>query len=165
MSIAHYTVPIPDSATICPDWPSLCEEAQVNWGHSCLEKDYGGYIIRDKGQIVLVCTDDLCKILEQKDREAQTITFHEPGSSGVSISNYTVDLPPSARVCKTWPSLRAAVLQRPGAKVLQKYGGFVIEEEGVIVIACDEQMSNTAAAHPEQLQYIYDDVAEQARSQ
>lgn len=164
MSIAHYTVPIPDSATICADWPSLYEEVRIHWGHTCLEKDYGGYIIRDQDHIVLVCTDDLCKILEQKDQEAQTITFHEPGS-GVPISNYTVGLPSSAKVCSTWPSLRAAVLQRPGAKVLQKYGGFVIEEDGVLVIACDEQMSVAAAAHPEQLEYIYDDVAEQARSQ
>lgn len=158
MSTARYTVPIPGSATICTDWPTLCEEVRTNWPHTCLEKDHGGYIIRDQGQIVLICTDELCTILDQKDQEARKVTFHEP-NSGVSLSNYTVDIPPSAKVCSDWPSLEAAVLQRPGSKVLQKHGGFVIEENGLIVIACDEKMSVEVARHPEEFDYIYDDVA------
>lgn len=158
MSAAHYTVSIPDSATVCSDWPSLCNQVRINWPHTCLEKDYGGYIIRDQGRIVLVCSEDLCTFLEQKDQEAQGVTFHEPGS-GVSLSNYTVDIPPPAKVCSDWPSLHAAVSQRPGSKVLQKYGGFVIEENGLIVIACDEKMSVEVARHPEELDYIYDGVA------
>lgn len=142
----------------------MCNEVRIKWPHTHLEKDYGGYVIRDQGQIVLVCTDDLCTILDKKEQEARRVTFHEPGS-GVSISNYTVDIPVSAKICSDWPSLEAAVLQRPGCKLLRKYGGFVIEENGIIVIACDEKMSVEVAEHPEELDYIYDDVAEQALSQ
>jgi hypothetical protein len=163
MSIAHYTVPIPESATICPDWPALCEEAHLNYGHCMLEKKYGGYVIEDKGVICLVCTDDLCAIVAEKDREAATITFHHP-ASGVKIGNYTVALPETARVCSTWPSLSAAALQRSHAPIVKKYGGFVIEEDGIIVIACDEEMSVTCEEHPEQLEFIAEDVADLLRS-
>jgi hypothetical protein len=164
MSIAHYTVPIPESATICPDWPALCEETHSNYGRCTLDKKYGGYVIEDQGVIRLVCTDDLCAIVEEKDREAATIIFHHP-TSGVSIGNYTVTLPETARVCSKWPSLRAAALQRPHAPIVKKYGGFVIEEDGVIVIACDEEMSATCEERPEQLEFIAEDVVELLRSQ
>lgn len=68
MSIDHYTVPIPLAAFICSDWTSLIEEVRTKWGHCMLDKKYGGYVIEDEGAIVLVCTDDLCTILEEKDR-------------------------------------------------------------------------------------------------
>jgi hypothetical protein len=61
-------------------------------------KKYGGFVIEDEGAIVLVCTDNLCTI-EEKDRQAQTVTFHDLASSAVSLANYTVDFPPSARMC------------------------------------------------------------------
>jgi hypothetical protein len=163
MSTAHYTVPIPDSATICPDWPSLCEETRSKYGQCTLDKKYGGYIIEDKGVICLVCTDNLCTIIEEKDREAATITFHHP-ASGVPIGNYTVTLPETARVCSDWPSLNAAALQQPHAAIVKKHGGWVIEEEGAIVIACDEGMSVRCDERPEQLEFIAGDVAELLRA-
>jgi len=159
MSIAHYTVAIPESATICPDWPTLCEESRLNYGHCTLDKKYGGYVIEDKGAICLVCTDDLCAIIAEKDKEATKITFHHP-ASGVPIGNYTVTLPETARVCSKWPSLRAAALERPYAPIVKKYGGFVIEEGGAIVIACDEKLSAECEESPEQLEFIAEDVAE-----
>lgn len=163
MSIAHYTVNIPESATICLDWPALCEETRLNYGYCTLDKKYGGYVIEDRGVIALVCTDELCAIIEEKDKEAATITFHQP-ASGVAIGNYTVTLPEIARVCSTWPSLRAAAVQRPHVPIVKKYGGFVIEEDGAIVIACDEDMSAVCEDHPEQLEFIAEDVAELLRS-
>jgi hypothetical protein len=163
MFIAHYTVPIPESATICPDWPALCEEAHLNYGHCMLERKYGGYVIEDKGVIRLVCTDSLCAIVSEKDKEAATITFHHP-TSGVQIGNYKFPLPETARVCSKWPSLRAAALQRPHAPIVKKYGGFVIEEDGVVVIACDEELSVMCEERPEQLAFIAEDVAELLQS-
>jgi hypothetical protein len=131
---------------------------------ACSKKKYGGYVIEDKGVICLVCTDELCAIVEEKDREAATITFHHP-ASGVKTGNYTVTLPETARVCSTWPSLSAAALQRPHATIVKKYGGFVIEEEGAIVIACDEKLSVECEECPEQLEFIAEDVADLLRSQ
>lgn len=159
MSVAHYTVTIPESATICPNWPALCEETRSHYGHCTLDKKYGGYVIEDKGVIRLVCTEELCAIIEEKDKEAATITFHHP-ASGVPIGNYTITLPGTARVCSTWPSLRAAALQRPHDEIVKKHGGFVIEEEGAIVIALDENMSAECEKCPEQLEYIAEDVAD-----
>jgi hypothetical protein len=43
---------------------------------------------------------------------------------------------------------------------VKKYGGFVIEEDGAIVIACDKEMSAVCEEHPEQLEFIAEDVAE-----
>jgi hypothetical protein len=128
-----------------------------------LEKKYGGYVIEDKGVIRLVCTDSLCAIVSEKDKEAATITFHHP-TSGVQIGNYKFPLPETARVCSKWPSLRAAALQRPHAPIVKKYGGFVIEEDGVVVIACDEELSVMCEERPEQLAFIAEDVAELLQS-
>jgi hypothetical protein len=164
MSIDHYTVPIPASAYICPDWTSLIEEVHTKWSHSMLDKKYGGYVIEDKGAIVLVCTDELCTILEEKDRQAQTVTFHDPASDAVSLANYTVDIPLSARICSDWPSLEAAVVQRPGCRIVEKYGGFVIEEDGVVVFACDEKMSEEVGRSEDLVGLLYDDVEENAPS-
>jgi hypothetical protein len=164
MSIAHYTVPIPDTATICSDWPALCEEARSNYGHCMLNPKYGGYVFEEEGVIRLVCTDDLCAIIDEKDKEASTITFHHP-TSGVNIGNYTVALPDTARVVTEWTSLRAAAMERPNAPVVKRYGGWVIEEEGAIVIACDEEMSTQCDECPEQLEFIAGDVAELLRTQ
>jgi hypothetical protein len=128
-----------------------------------LEKKYGGYVIEDKGVIRLICTDSLCAIVSEKDKEAATITFHHP-TSGVQIGNYKFPLPETARVCSKWPSLRAAALQRPHAPIVKKYGGFVIEEDGVVVIACDEELSVMCEERPEQLAFIAEDVAELLQS-
>jgi hypothetical protein len=164
MSVAHYTVKIPASATICPDWQTLCEETRLKYGHCTLDKKYGGCVIEDKGVICLVCTDNLCAMIEEKDKQAATITFHHP-ASGVPVGNYTVTLPETARVCSDWPSLNAAALQRPHAAIVKKYGGWVIEEGGAIVIACDEGMSVRCDERPEQLEFIAGDVAELLRTQ
>jgi hypothetical protein len=164
MSIAHYTVPIPPSAFICPSWPSLCEETASKWGHCMVDKKYGGYVIEDKGTIVLVCTDELCAVLEEKDAEASKITFHLPTAPGISTANYTVAIPDTARVVTTFPSLEAAALQRPHNPIVKKYGGAVIEVDGKIVIACDEELSDAVVSHPGSLDYIYEDVAELKRS-
>jgi hypothetical protein len=163
MSIAHYTVPIPDSATICSDWPTLCEEARLNYGHCMLNPKYSGYVFEDKGVIRLVCTDNLCAIIDEKSKEASTVTFHHPAACGVQIGNYTVTLPDTARVVSEWTSLRAAVLERLRSLPVKKYGGWVIEEEGVVVIACDEEMSRKCDERPEQLEFIAEDLAELLR--
>lgn len=157
MSIDHYTVSIPASAYICPDWTSLIEEVHTKWGHCVLDKKYGGYVIEDEGAIVLVCTDDLCTVLEEKDREAQTVTFHDPVSSTVSLANYTIDIPPSAKICADWPSLEAAIVQQPGSRIVEKYGGYVIEEDGVILFACDENMSEEVGRSEDLVGMLYDD--------
>ena len=165
MSIDQYTVPIPASASICSDWPSLIEEVHTKWGHCILDKKYEGYVIEDEGAIVLACTKDLCILLEEKDREAQAVTFHDPGSSEVSLANYTIDIPPSAKICSDWPSLEAAIKQRPGSRVVKKYGGFVIEEDNIIVFACDEKMSEEAGRSDGLVDMLYDDLAGQAQLQ
>jgi len=113
----------------------------------------------------LVCTDDLCAILEEKDRQAQTVTFHDPASSAVSLANYTVDIPLSAKICSDWPSLEAAIVKRPGSRVVEKYGGFVIEEDGVVVFACDEKMSEEVGRSGGLVDMLYCDVAEDGPSQ
>jgi hypothetical protein len=164
MSIEHYTVPVPASAFICLDWPSLTEEVRIKWGHCTLDKKYGGYVIEDEGSIVLLCTEDLCAVLEEKDRQAQIVTFHDPASSEVSLTNYTVDLPASAKICSDWPSLEAAILQRPGSRVVRKYGGYVIEEDDVVVFACDEKISEEADHPGGLIDMLYEDIAEQAQS-
>jgi hypothetical protein len=158
MSIDHYTVPIPLAAFICSDWTSLIEEVRTKWGHCMLDKKYGGYVIEDEGAIVLVCTDDLCTILEEKDRQAQTITFHDPASKAVSLANYTIHIPPSARICSDWPSLEAAAKQIPGSRIVEKYGGFVIEGDGVIVFACDEKMSEEVGRSGDLVGMLYHDI-------
>jgi hypothetical protein len=157
MSIDHYTVSIPPSAFICSDWTSLIEEVRTKWSHCMLDKKYGGYVIEDEGAIVLVCSDDLCTVLEEKDRQAQTITFHDPASKGLSLANYTVDIPPSAKVCSDWPSLEAAAKQMPGSRLVAKYGGYVIEEDGVVVFACDEKMSAEAGRSDDLVGMLYDE--------
>ena len=74
-----------------------------------LDEKYGGYVIEDEGAIVLVCTDDLCALLEEKARQAQVVTFYDLASSAVSLANYTVEIPYSAKICSDWPRLEAAV--------------------------------------------------------
>lgn len=41
----------------------------------------------------------------------------------------------------------------------EKYGGFVIEVDGVIVVATDEKLSAEARARPEQLEFVREDLA------
>lgn len=123
-----------------------------------LDKKYGGYVIEDKGAIVLVCTNDLSAILKEKDRQAQTVTFYDPTNSAVSLANYTVDIPPSAKICSDWPSLEAAAKQMPGSRLVAKYGGYVIEEDGVVVFACDEKMSGEVGRSEDLVGMLYDDI-------
>jgi hypothetical protein len=164
MSIAHYTVPIPPSAFICPSWPSLCEETASKWGHCMVDEKYGGYVIEDKGTIVLVCTDELCAVLDEKGAEASKISFHLPDAPGISTANYTVPIPKTARVVTTFPSLEAAALRRYWCPVVKKYGGCVIEEGGEIVVACGEELSRDVLGHEDSLDYIWEGVAEVRRS-
>ena len=129
-----------------------------------LDKKYGGYMIEDEGAIVLVCTDDLCTILEEKDRQAQTVTFYDPTNSAVSLANYTIDIPPSAKICSDWPSLEAAAKQMPGSRIVAYYGGYVIEENGVIVFACDEKMSEEVGRSEDLVGMLYDDIVGEEKS-
>ena len=122
-------------------------------------------MIEDEGAIVLACTKDLCILLEEKDREAQTVTFHDPGSSEVSLASYTIDIPPTAKICLDWPSLEAAIKQCPASRAVKKYGGFVIEEDGIIVFACDEKMSEEAGRSEGLVDSLYDDNAGEAQPQ
>lgn len=141
----------------------MVEEIRTTWGHCMLDKKYGGYVIEDEGAIVLVCTDDLCAVLEEKDRQAQAVTFHDPASSAVSLANYIVEIPSSAKICSDWPSLEAAIRQLHGSRLVEEYGGFVIEEAGVILFACDEKMSEEVGRSQGLVDMLYDD-AEQASS-
>lgn len=160
----HHTVPIPASGHICPDWTSLVEEVHTKWSHCMLDEKYGGYVIEDEGAIVLVCTDDLCALLEEKDKRAQAVTFYDLASSAVSLANYTVEIPDSAEICSDWPSLEAAVDEQPGVKVVENYGGYIIEEDGMIVVACDEKISEEAGRSQGLVDMLCDEVAESAPS-
>lgn len=142
----------------------MVEEVRTKWGHCMLDKKYGGYVIEDEGAIVLVCTDDLCAVLEEKDRQAQTVAFRDPASSAVSLANYTVEIPYSAKICSDWPSLEAAIRQRPGSRAVEKYGGYVIEEDGIILFACDEKMSEEISRSQGLVDMLCDD-ADDAPSQ
>ena len=57
------------------------------------QKKYGAYVIEYEGAIVLVCTEDLCAILKETNRQAQTVTFQDLVSSSVTLANYTVEIP------------------------------------------------------------------------
>jgi hypothetical protein len=120
-----------------------------------LDKKHGGYVVEDSGDIVLVCGDNLCAVLEEEDRQAQTAMFYDHTSSAVSLTNYTVDIPPSAKICSERPSLEAAIIQRPSSRVVEKYGGFVVEEDGVIVFACDENISEEAGRSENLFRMLY----------
>lgn len=111
------------------------------------------------GAIVLACTDDLCAIVDEKSKGLHEFTFHEPGS-GVAISNYNIDFPASARICTTWPSLVEAAVRRPTAGVERKYGGYVIEVDGVVAIACGEGLCADIESHHWVLDELREEVAE-----
>jgi hypothetical protein len=159
MSLARYTVPIPESATICADWPSLCTQKGEHWDDKLLEEKYGGYVVEVDDTVVLACTDELCAVVDEKSKGLREFTFYEPGS-GVNTSNYTIDMPASARICTTWPSLVEAAVQRPKAGVEKKYGGYVIEVDGVVAIACDEGLCADIELHPWVLDELREEVAE-----
>jgi hypothetical protein len=159
MSFSRYTFPIPDSAIICTDWPSLCTQKGKHWDDKLLEERYGGYVVEVDGAIVPACTDDLCAVADEKSRGLREFTFHEPGS-GVAISNYTIDMPAFTRICTTWPSLVEAAMRRPNAGVEKKYGGYVIEVDGVIAIACDEGLCADIESHPWVLDELREEVTE-----
>lgn len=159
MSFTRYTVPIPDSAIICTDWLSLCKQKVEHWNDKLLEERYGGYVVEVDDTIVIACTDDLCAVVDEKSKGLHEFTFHEPGS-GVAISNYTIDIPPSARICTSWPSLVEAAVRRPSAEVEKKYGGYVIEVDGVIAIACGKRLCADIESHPWILDELREEVAE-----
>ncbi|KAM0701454.1 hypothetical protein Q7P35_011816 [Cladosporium inversicolor] len=163
MPFTRYKVPIPESATICTDWPSLCTRKGEHWDDKLLEEKYGGYVVEVDGTIVLACTDDLCAVVDEKSKGLREFTFHEPGS-GVAISNYTIDMPASARICTTWPSLVEAAVRRPDVGVEKKYGGYVIEVDGVVAIACDEGLCADIQSHAWILNDFREEVAERLGS-
>jgi hypothetical protein len=163
MSFTRYTVPIPESAIICSDWPSLCSQKGEHWDDKLLDEKYGGYVVEVDGAILLACTDELCAIVDEKSKGLREFTFHEPGS-GVAISRYTIDLPASARVCTTWPSLVEAAVQRPDAGVEKKYGGYVIEMDGAVAIACDDGLCVDIESHPWVLDELLEEVAARIES-
>lgn len=159
MSFKRYTVPIPEPAVICTDWPSLCSQKGEHWDNNLLEEKYGGYVVEVNSTIVLACTDDLCAVVDEKSKGLYEFTFHEPGS-GVAISKYTIDMPASARICTTWPSLVEAAVKTPGAAVEKKYGGYVIGVDGVVEIACDDGLCADIESHPWILDELREEVAE-----
>ena len=159
MSFTRYTIPIPESAKICTDWPSLCTQKGEHWDDKLLEERYGGYVVEVDGIIVLACTDELCAVVDEKSRGIREFTFHEPGS-GVVISNYNIDMPATARICTTWQSLVEAAVRSPNAGVEKKYGGYVIEVDGVVAIACDEGLCANIESHPWVLDELREEVAE-----
>ena len=163
MSFKRYTVPIPASATICTDWPSLCTQKGEHWDDKLLEERYGGYVVEVGGAIVLACIDKLCAVVDEKSKGLREFTFYEPGS-GVAISNYTIEMPASARICTTWPSLVEAAVRRPNAVVEKKYGSYVIEVDGVVAIACDEGLCADIESHPWVLDELREEVTEQLDS-
>lgn len=78
----------------------------------------------------------------------------------MAISNYNIDIPASAGICTTWPSLVEAAVRRPKAGVERKYGGYVIEVDGVVAIACDEGLCADIESHPWVLDELREEVAE-----
>ena len=117
-------------------------------------------MVEDEGAIVLVCIDDLCAILEENDRQAQAVVFSDPASNGVSLANYTVEIPCSAKTCSDWPGLEAAMRQRHSSRVVNKYGGYSIKEYGMVAVACDEKMFEKAGRSQELVDLLYDDTEE-----
>lgn len=77
----------------------------------------------------------------------------------MAISSYSIDLPASARICTTWPSLVEAAVRRPNAGIEKKYGGHVIEANGVVAIACDEGLCVDIEWHPWVLDELRQEVA------
>jgi hypothetical protein len=51
-------------------------------------------------------------------------------------------------------------VQRPKAGVEKKYGGYVIEVDGVVAIACDEGLCADIELHPWVLDELREEVAE-----
>lgn len=75
MSFTRYRAPIPKSAIICADWPSLCKQKGEHWDDKLLEEKYGGYVVEVDGTIVLACTDDLCAVVDEKSKGLREFTF------------------------------------------------------------------------------------------
>ena len=56
-------------------------------------------------------------------------------------------------------------MERPHATfVKKKHGGWVIEEEGVVMVVCDKEMSRQCDECPKQLEFIAIEVAELLRT-
>lgn len=51
---------------------------------------------------------------------------------------YTITIPETAMICSTWPSPRRAGERWPD-NWLDKYGGYLIEYNGIIVMECDDE--------------------------
>lgn len=57
----------------------------------------------------------------------------------MAITVYNITIPETAMICSTWPSLRQAGERWPDNWLDKKYGGYVIEDNGIIVMACDDE--------------------------
>jgi hypothetical protein len=68
----------------------LCEETRTKPCHCYLDKKHGGFVVEYECAVVLVGTDNLCAVVEDKDIEAQAFLLHDPESSAVSLANYTI---------------------------------------------------------------------------
>jgi hypothetical protein len=103
-------------------------------------------------------------LIDEKSKGLHTFTFHRSSDSGVVISNYTIDMPASARICTSWPSLVEAAVRRPGARVEKKFGGYVIEMDGVVAIACGEELCRDIEEHLWVLNGLREEVEERLNS-
>jgi hypothetical protein len=52
----------------------------------------------------------------------------------------------------------------PGSRIVAYYGGYVIEENGVIVFACDEKMSEEVGRSEDLVGMLYDDIVGEEKS-
>ena len=57
----------------------------------------------------------------------------------MTITIYNITIPETAMICSTWPSLRRAGERWPDNWLDKKYGGYVVEDNGIIVMACDDE--------------------------
>jgi hypothetical protein len=105
-----------------------CEVTGTRWCRCCFDKRYSNFVIEDEGGILLVCTDNLCAIIEPKSSCSTT---------------------PKAARCRFPPML--SIFHRlhgylPNDRISWRRSGnilcegFLVEEDGVFAIACDEGM-------------------------
>ena len=57
----------------------------------------------------------------------------------MTITIYNITIPETAMICSTWPSPRRAGERWPDNWLDKKYGGYVVEDNGIIVMACDDE--------------------------
>jgi hypothetical protein len=64
----------------------------------------------------------------------------------VSLHGYNIDIPNSAVVVSDWETLYSEAAKFPNTALEPKYGGNVIEVDGQIVLATDEEMTRQVNA-------------------